>query len=514
MKAGQTPTGVTDAAGDAPTGEARRILCVDLDGTLVKTDTLLECFLQLLKYHPFHVLLVLLWLLRGRAYLKRELATRANLDVARLPYHPELLAFLRAERAAGRTLVLASAADASIVRRVADHLALFAEVLASDGTVNLKGTRKRVALQERFRSGGYDYVGNDGSDVAIWNDAHSAILVNTSPRVSRRLKAPIGRVFPGERVGPRMLLEGMRIQHWVNNLLVFVPLAMAHQIQNAELVLSSVLAFLAFGFCASATYVINDLLDLDADRRHPTKQSRPLASGALSLRLGMAMAPIGLIASLAIAALLPPAFMVTLVLYVVVTLAYSLRLKHIAILDVVVLAGLYAIRVLAGSAATGVPPSPWLLAFSLFFFSLALVKRFSELDALRHDADGTTPTRGYYASDREQVASSGSASGYIAVLVLALYINSDAVVPLYRQPTVLWLICPLLLYWISRVWLLAHRGQMHEDPVVFALRDRVSYAIGACVVVILFVAATGVGGRWARLPAGSDRVPHDVSHQR
>ncbi|MBI3767361.1 MAG: UbiA family prenyltransferase [Deltaproteobacteria bacterium] len=506
---------MTDAAGDVPTREAMRPLCVDLDGTLVKTDTLLECFVRLLKHHPLQILLVPLWLWRGKAQLKRELATRANLDVARLPYHSELLEFLRAERAAGRKLVLASAADVSIVRRVADHLALFEEVLASDGTVNLKGTRKRVALQERFRSHGYDYAGNDASDLTIWDDAHSAILVNTSPRVSRRLKAPIGRAFPGERVSARMLLEAMRIQHWVKNLLVFVPLAMAHQVQNPELVLSSVLAFLSFGLCASGIYLINDLLDLDADRRHPTKQNRPLASGALSLRLGMMMAPIALIASLAIAALLPPAFVATLTLYVVVTLAYSLRLKYIAILDVVVLAGLYAIRVLAGSAATGVPPSPWLLAFSLFFFfSLALVKRFSELDTLRRDADGTKATRGYYASDREQVASLGSASGYIAVLVLALYINSEAVVALYRQPTVLWLICPLLLYWISRIWLLAHRGQIHEDPVVFALRDRVSYVVGACVVVVLFVATTGLVGQWIRFSAGSDRISPIVAPQR
>jgi 4-hydroxybenzoate polyprenyltransferase len=301
----------------------------------------------------------------------------------------------------------------------------------------------------------------------------------------------------------------------VKNLLVFVPIAMAHQIQNAALVLASLLAFLSFGLCASGTYLLNDLLDLDADRRHPTKKTRPLASGALSLRFGMTLASIALVSGFGIALLLPPTFMLTLMLYVVVTMAYSLRLKHVAILDVVLLAGLYAIRVLAGSAATGVPPSPWLLAFSLFFFfSLALVKRFSELDALYDNAGGAAATRGYYASDRDQIASLGSASGYIAVLVLALYINSEAVVGLYRAPAVLWLICPLLLYWISRIWLLVHRGHIHEDPVVFAIRDRVSYVVGACVAIVLFVAATGAMSSWVPWSLHSDRIPHEVSHQR
>jgi 4-hydroxybenzoate polyprenyltransferase len=305
------------------------------------------------------------------------------------------------------------------------------------------------------------------------------------------------RVFARDGMSLRVFRKALRLQHWVKNLLIFVPIVMAHQLQNIPLVLASVLAFFSFGMCASAIYLVNDLFDLDADRRHPTKRHRPLASGALSLQQGMALAPVLLLASFAIAMFMTPAFMVTLLLYVVLTTSYSWRIKEIAILDVVVLAGLYTVRVIAGSAATGVPPSPWLLAFSLFFFfSLAMVKRYSELDALGQREDGPKAARGYYASDRAEIASLGSASGYIAVLVLALYINSEAVVVLYRQPLVLWLISPLLLYWISRVWLLAHRGEMHEDPVVFAIHDRVSYAVGIGVAIILFAAATGILGKW------------------
>jgi 4-hydroxybenzoate polyprenyltransferase/phosphoserine phosphatase len=486
---------VDDTIPDSP---PMRPLCVDLDGTLIRTDTLIECTLRLVKNQPREALRIPAWLLRGRARLKREIASRVRLDVTTLPYHAPFLDFLRAERASGRSLVLVSAADEAIVRDVADHLGLFDEVIGSDGATNLKGEGKRAALRARFQAGGYDYAGNDASDVAVWEDAHQAIAVNAPPRVVRRSKAPMARVFARERTSLRVVRKALRLQHWVKNLLIFVPIVMAHQLQNVPLVLASVLAFLSFGMCASAIYLINDLFDLDADRRHPTKRHRPLASGALSLQRGMMLAPLLLLASIGIATFMAPAFMVTLLTYVVLTLSYSWRIKAIAILDVVVLAGLYTIRVIAGSAATGVPPSPWLLAFSLFFFfSLAMVKRYSELDALGQSGDESKGTRGYYASDRPEIASLGSASGYIAVLVLALYINSDAVVVLYRQPLVLWLISPLLLYWISRVWLLAHRGEMHEDPVVFAIRDRVSYAVGIGVAVILFAAATGALGRWS-----------------
>ena len=498
---------------DDPAAAASRPLCVDLDGTLIKTDTLLESLLRLVKLRPLQALRAPLWLLRGRAHLKREVGARVELDVTALPYHAELLEYLRSERATGRRLLLVSAADEAIVRRVADHVGIFDDVVASDGAVNLKGIHKRARLTEMFPVEGYDYAGNDTSDLAVWEGACGAIVVNASPRLTRRSPVPVMRVFAPERVGLRVMAKAMRLQHWVKNLLVFVPVVMAHQLQNPAIMLDALLAFLSFGLCASGIYVINDLLDLEADRRHSSKRRRPFASGALSLQAGMALAPLLLLGSIAIGMTLRPAFFATLLLYVVLTVSYSVRIKDIAILDVVVLAGLYTIRVIAGSGATGVPPSPWLLAFSLFFFfSLALVKRYSELDALRQSPDGPKTARGYRAGDREQVASLGSASGYIAVLVLALYINSDAVVGLYRQPILLWMICPLLLYWISRVWLLAHRGEMHEDPVVFAIRDRVSYAVGACVALVLFAAATGVLGRWLPLGTPTSPVPRAMSN--
>jgi len=475
---------------DAPQPAARLPLCVDLDGTLLKTDTLLESLLVVVKRSPAVTLLLPLWLFRGgKAHLKRQIALRASLDSAALPYHEELLEFLRCEHAAGRTLVLVSAADETIVQPIARHLGLFTDVLASDGKVNLKGAQKMAALRARYGSRGYDYAGNAASDVVVWNDARAAIVVNARNGVGRRATTPVTRTFERPKHGLRVVVRALRIQQWAKNLLVFFPLLMSPQAAEPRRLVRAALAFVAFSLTASAVYLVNDLLDLEADRRHATKRRRPLAAGDMSLLTALVLAPVCLAAGVAVAVALSPAFFAMLVIYIALTTAYSFRLKHVALLDVVILALLYTGRVIAGSVATVTWPSPWLLAFSLFFFlSLAFVKRFSELQVLRQNQRESTKVRGYYPSDLEQIASEGAASGYIAVLVAALYINSQAVVAVYSQPIILWMICPVLLYWISRVWLLAHRGEMHDDPVVFALRDHVSYVVAALVGVILLLA--------------------------
>jgi len=463
-------------------------LCVDLDGTLLRTDSLYESTLILLKANPLRAVLLPIWLLRGKAVLKHEIASRVTLDPATLPYHPELLAHLREEHAKGRQIVLVSAAHETVVRAVAQHLGLFADVIASDGVKNLKGMNKRDVLVARFGEGGYDYAGDHAADLDVWSAGRGAIVVSNDVRLARRAGSRVQRVFTSPRRSLATLLRAIRVQQWVKNLLVFVPLLMAPEARQLPLFLDAFLAFVAFSLCASSVYVTNDLLDLETDRRHATKRHRPFAAGDLPLALGLLLVPGCLVAAVLVTLLLPGAFAVVLIIYMIVTTAYSFRLKHVPLVDVIVLAMLYTGRVIAGAAATRVWPSPWILGFSLFFFlSLAFVKRYAELYAMGQEQPALK-VRGYYSADLELIATNGTVSGYLSVLVAALYINSDRVVGLYHHPEMLWLICPLLLYWISRIWMLAHRGQLHDDPVLFAIKDRESWVVGALVALVLMAA--------------------------
>ncbi|RJS18484.1 UbiA family prenyltransferase [Corallococcus sp. H22C18031201] len=477
---------------EAPLPPSERVpLAVDLDGTLVLTDTLHESLLVLFKRAPWLLLLAPLWMLRGKAFFKAEVARRASLDAAVLPYHGPLLAFLQEERAQGRRLVLATAADRRIADAVAAHLGLFDAVHASDGQVNLSGSRKLARLKEAV--GTFDYAGNDAVDLPLWRESRQVVVANASASVLRRareLGRPMHRVFERPATRARTWVKALRVHQWAKNALVFVPLLAAHKAQHPRMVLESVLAFLAFSLCASSVYVLNDLLDLESDRRHPTKKARPFAAGTLSVRAGAMMAPVLLAAGAALAlALLPPAFAALLGVYYGLTLAYSVRLKQVVMLDVLVLAGLYTVRIFGGSLAVGVPTSSWLLMFSTFLFlSLALVKRLSEVRRLRLANESAAHGRGYLAQDYEQLASLGAAAGQVSVLVLALYITSKEVTALYTHPERLWLLCPVMLYWVGRVWVLAHRGQVNEDPLLFALRDKVSYAVGVVAALVLWAA--------------------------
>jgi 4-hydroxybenzoate polyprenyltransferase len=465
-------------------------LAVDLDGTLVRTDTLHENLLVLFKQAPWLLLLLPLWVLRGKAFFKAEVARRASLDAARLPYNEELLAFLHEEKARGRRLVLATAADRRIADAVAAHLGLFSDVYASDGTLNLSGARKLARLRETL--GTFDYAGNDGVDVPLWRESRRVVVVHAPAGVLRRARGlgrEVHRVFERPRVGPRVWVKALRVHQWAKNALVFVPVLAAHKALEPGLLLKAVLGFAAFSLCASSVYVLNDLLDLDSDRRHPTKCKRPFAACTLPVSTGVVLAPALLLAGAAVCLLLPPAFSALLATYYALTLAYSLRLKQVVMLDVLVLAGLYTVRIFGGSLAVGVPTSSWLMMFSMFMFlSLALVKRLSEVRRLRLTNETSAHGRGYLAQDYEQLASLGAAAGQVSVLVLALYITSKEVTVLYTHPERLWLLCPVMLYWVGRVWVLAHRGLVNEDPLVFALRDRVSYAVGLVSALVLWVA--------------------------
>lgn len=461
------------------------IQVVDLDGSLLRTDLLHESVLLLLRRNPLYAFLLPVWLLRGRAWLKREIAHRVHIEVDTLPYDPRVLEHLRSTPC--RPRVLCTASDELLVRPVAEHLGLFEEVLASDGRVNLGGVAKAQALVGRFGEKGFDYTGNSQVDLHVWRHARGARVVNASSSLARRasLVAMLEEHWPAPAAGASVWLKALRMHQWLKNLLVFLPLLAAHAFTDVAMVSRSVLAFLAFGLCASGVYVLNDLLDLQSDRRHPRKRHRPFASGRLPILHGMLVAPVLTIAGFALAWLAAPAFAGVLAIYWVATFGYSLWFKRVEMLDVCVLAGLYTIRIIGGAVAVSVPLSFWLLAFSMFLFlSLAVLKRYTELAGM--EGQGQASGRGYAAADLPLLQSLGAASGYIAVLVLALYINSPESVELYSRPRVLWLLCPLLLYWVSRAWSVAHRRKMHDDPVVFAVTDPVSQVVaGLCGLVVL-----------------------------
>lgn len=463
-------------------------LCVDLDGTLIRSDLLFESALSLLRRNPFYLFCLVLWLLRGRAHLKREIAARADVDASTLPYDERVLAWLREQGETQRPRVLCTASDARLAGDVAAHLGLFDEVLASDGARNLAGRHKGEMLRERYGERGFDYAGNEYRDLHIWKHARRAIVVNAHNGLARAAAdcCEVERVFEPAPASLRIWLKALRLHQWLKNLLVFLPLFAAHRVLEAGTALNCLLAFVAFGLCASGVYVLNDLFDLDSDRRHPRKRLRPLAAGTLPLLHGLAAAPLLTLAGLGLALYVSAAFAGVLLIYYALTLAYSLRLKRIVMLDVIVLAALYTVRIIGGAVVIGGGLSFWLLAFSMFLFlSLAMLKRYTELLAARDSGKMSASGRGYSVEDIALIQSLGGASGYMSVLVLALYINSTASEVLYTRPQVLWLLCPLLLYWISRVWLIAHRGSMHDDPVVFAMVDRVSrVVIALCALVV------------------------------
>ena len=464
-----------------------RPLCVDLDGTLVKSDTLVDSLLVLLRTRPALVFKLPSRLLHGKAAVKAFVTQSISLDVSYLPYNRQLLQFLQQERAQGRKIYLATGADLALAQRVATHLGIFTGVLASDGAANLTGNKKLLSLRKLLNSAAFDYIGNDTPDLPLLASASEPMLANPSLWLRLRLWA-LGirpaREFHERRHPLKSLLKAVRLHQWAKNLLIFVPLLLAHGLTVGRL-LTALLAFCCFSLTASATYIVNDLLDIEADRLHPQKRRRPFASGDLSAFAGLGSAAVFLLLVFSGARLLPPAFYAWLLLYLASTLAYSLYLKRIVLVDVLMLSGLYILRLLAGSAATQTPISHWLAGFSMFLFlSLAIAKRFAELENLR--ASGAPPRndRGYLLADLDQLRSFGTASAYAAVVVFAIYISGLDVMKLYRHPRLLWLMVPLMIHWLNRVWLLASRGQLDEDPVAFALTDRMSLLIGAAMVAI------------------------------
>jgi 4-hydroxybenzoate polyprenyltransferase len=467
-----------------------RPLCVDLDGTLIKSDSLFDAFCELVRRNPFAAWRVPLWMMGGRARMKIEIARRAPLEASRLPYNLQLLRYLQAQWREGRPLYLATGADAGLAERVAAHLGIFQGVLGTEGKINLTKSRKLARLKERF--GEFDYVGNSDADVVILAGSHEAMVANPTLglRLALRMRhIPVSRVFIDRRPVGRTLVKAIRLHQWAKNVLLFVPLLLSHKL-TAPSAVAAIAAFFCFCFMASANYLVNDMLDIESDRRHRSKRLRPFAAGDLSVAGGIALSLALILASAALLPVLPRAFALWLGLYIVATLSYSLYLKRVAVVDVLLLSGLYTLRLLAGGAATGTEISPWLAGFSSFLFlSLAMVKRFSEIENLREMGATATHGRGYLVADMEQIRSFGTSSAYAAVVVFMLYIARPDVTELYRHATRLWLIVPLLIYWLNRVWLLASRGELDDDPVVFAMRDAMSLAVGAAVAVLALLAS-------------------------
>ncbi len=482
----------------------QRVLCVDMDGTLVKSDTLVDSLCSLAHTSPLLLLRLPFWIFGGKAKLKQQVARQVTLDVAHLPYNTALLTYLREEAGAGRRIVLATGGDQHLAERVAQHLGvsehlgmsqqggIFQEVLASDGTTNLTGARKLQQLRERIGADGFDYIGNSRVDLPLLTQAGTAMTANPTLGLRwglRGKKSPV-RTFEDRQPLGASLLRALRPHQWAKNLLLLLPLLLAHQLHWHPLGLAA-LAFACFCLTASSTYIVNDLLDIEAYRKHPHKARRPFAAGDLSPFTGAAMAALLLSAAGVLAwQMLPRHFVVWLALYGFSTLAYSLYFKRKVLVDVILLSALYTLRILAGAAAIPVAVSPWLAGFAIFFFfSLAMVKRFSELENLRARGDVPANGRGYLVQDLEPLRSFGTASAYASIVIFALYINNPEVVHLYRDPHRLWLMTPVLIWWLSRVWLLASRGQMKEDPVVFALTDRSSLLAGVAILLVAVFAA-------------------------
>jgi 4-hydroxybenzoate polyprenyltransferase len=475
--------------------DSSKVIVVDLDGTLTLTDTLHESVIALIRANPFMLFLIPIWLAKGVAYLKFKVAENSVLDVTTLPYNEPFIDWLKEQKASGKEIVLCTAANELIAHNVFKHFDFFDDVIASDEYINLKSTNKRKTLEGKYGEHGYDYAGNSSADVEVWGGAAQAIVVNANARVLAKATkvASVSENFPSENPSLSVWLKALRVHQWLKNLLLFVPLLAAHQFGNFQSLATLTLAFISFSLCASSVYIINDLLDLESDRRHPRKKNRPFASAKLPISLGVAVAPLLIGSSVTLGAIVGEDFLVILLLYLSLTVAYSLALKRVVLVDCLTLATLYTVRIIAGAAAVSVALSFWLLAFSVFIFlSLALLKRYAELKAQIQEGKSSAHGRGYIVSDAPLLQTLGVSSGYISALVIALYVQSGDVVSLYAQPLAIWLVLPILLFWVSWVWLKAERGEMHDDPIVFAAKDKASLAVAVLTLVVFVHAATGM----------------------
>ncbi|MBY4889241.1 UbiA family prenyltransferase [Pantoea sp. DY-15] len=464
-------------------------LCIDLDGTLVRTDTLVETAVLLVKKNPFYVFSILLWLLKGKTVLKYEIASRVKLNASTLPYNEKVIDYAITEKSKGRELWLVTAANELIANPIAQHIGIFDKVLASDVTINLSASKKAKKLVKEIGEKNFDYMGNSKDDLKVWEHARNAIIVDLPEKYECEVSSPIAEKIQSPKPSIKIWLKQLRVHQWAKNALIFVPFIAAHQFSNINGLLLCILAFITFSLCASSVYILNDLLDLEADRKHSKKRFRPLASGNISLIKGTLATTLLLAGTLLLCLILPIEFISILVIYYVLTLLYSFWLKKLMVFDVATLSLLYSIRILAGGAASGIILSNWLISFSMFlFFSLAIIKRVVELRSAV-DLNKKIAGRGYTPSDLPILVSAGISAGYISILVFTLYIESVRQTSALANYEILYFISPLLFIWLTRIWLLTWRDEMHDDPVAFALKDLPSKIIGLIIIVIFIFSA-------------------------
>lgn len=471
--------------------EESKPLCVDLDGTLVLTDTMWEAFFSLLKNKPWAIVHLLKNLPRGRARMKHEIAVRTSLTADVLPYNIDFLAWLREQKKRGRKLYLVTGSNEKFAQLVAQHLGIFDDVIGSTHTRVMSGADKAVELVGKFGERGFAYAGNSRADLLVWQHCNEVIIVNASSSTATLARA-LGRKtleFTPRRLTWKTIMRAIRWHQWAKNILIFVPVLTAHQLLNVSADAAALFAFTSFCAIASAVYLMNDLADISADRQNKYKKYRPIASGNLpiptALWLALALGAVSVLIGLN----LPTAFLNLLLLYILINSAYSLALKRLVGIDVLVITSLYVLRILAGSAVTNIATSPWLFAFAaLVFLSLALVKRVSEISNLKHTNQTRAAGRGYTIAHERLLTLIGQGSGALSLAVLGLYIQSPAVQILYRTPGLLWLLVPLFGISLARIWKETKLGNMHEDPTVFAAKDPMSYATALAVVIIVVLA--------------------------
>ncbi len=471
-------------------------LIVDLDGCLIRSDLLYETAFAYLSANPLRLFPLLQWLWRGRAYLKRRLAEAAGLDLQLIPVNEAVADYARAAKADGRAVYLATGSDELLARKIGTRFDFLDGVIASDGTCNLKGRRKGAELQRRFPQG-FDYVGDCHDDLHIWKQARKVVVVEPDSALRQSVDALGKPTETLERDTPQWsaLLKAARLHQWAKNTLVFVPALLSGQIVRPEILGACLVTFVALGLVACGTYLLNDLLDLSHDRRHPTKRNRPLASGHLPMLTAVTVIPLLIGTGLALGAAVGVAVFASLLAYLALTLAYSLRIKKVPIFDTITLAGLFTLRLMLGIAAAAVFISPWLLVFSMFLFtSLCLAKRCAEIQSIQNTGASALSGRGYLVSDAPFVLALGLATGTGSILIMVLYLIFDAFNrSFYADPHWLWTIPVVLFLWVTHIWLVGHRGKLDDDPVAYAIKDRQSIILGS-------IAAGGFALAWAGVP--------------
>ncbi len=465
-------------------------LVVDLDGTLTMTDTLHESIVEAIKKHPSIFFKIPFWILKGRVYFKEKIAEFSCLSPKTLPYHENLLDYIKDEKSQGREVYLATAAHVNIANAVANHHAMFDGVLASSHGVNLKGSEKLRAIKELIGNE-FVYAGNSKDDIPIWNESTSTVLVNAPSKVAKIISAStnVEKEFVQQKSSIKVWLKAIRVHQWLKNILLFVPIVTSFTMPDAASMMLMSLSFLSFSLTASATYILNDIWDVESDRNHPRKKFRPFASSSLSIINGIAASITMLFIGVAISLFVSVKFSLLLISYLILTTLYSFILKQKVLIDVMLLSILYTLRIIAGSIALDIKVSSWLLIFSIFIFlSLALVKRCSELVSMRSIGIDSLQGRGYKTSDLVVLWPFGISSSLCSIVVFELFINTPETISRYLSPELLFGSTLLLTYWLLSLWIRTSRGEMHDDPIVFAIKDRGSQITLAIMLFIIYMA--------------------------